>query len=489
MQVNLKRCGRGRLGDVGLLPELAAFEGAIEGRVILAGSPDYELVRKPAWAQFDDVRPEAAVLCRVPADVAETIALARRVGMETVVRSGGHCFAGRSSTRGILIDVSPMCSVSVADGIAIVGAGALLGDIYEHLDALGLTIVAGSCPSVGIAGLTLGGGLGILGRKYGLTSDQLVQAQVVVADGRVVECDEHRDADLFWALRGAGGGHFGIVTSFAFRTVPAEDVTCFKLVWPYSRAVAAIEVWQTWAPSAADELAASLLVNAPGDLGQPAVTLFGATIAGESETAGRLDELVVRVGADPASAALEQMSHGAAKRYLAEHAPGAERQDGTSPAELSRPSLVFSKSEFFRQPLPPEAITALVESFTAGRASGQARELDFTPWGGAYNRKRPEATAFIHRSERFLLKHALALEPDASSRERHAGRDWLAKSWSLVHRWGSGGVFPNFPDPDLTDWAHAYHGANYERLTRIKASYDPDNVFRFHQSLPLANRE
>jgi len=469
-------------------PDLAALEAAIDGTVLLPCSPDYELARKPAWAQFEEVLPEAVVLCRVPADVAETIAFARRLGMETVARSGGHCFAGRSSTRGILIGVSPMSSVSVADGIATVGAGALLGDIYEHLDALGLTIAAGSCPSVGIAGLTLGGGLGILGRKYGLTSDQLVQAQVVVADGRILECDERRDADLFWALRGAGGGHFGIVTSFAFRTVPAEDVTCFKLVWAPTHAVALIDVWQAWAPTAADELAASLLLNAPSDLDQPVVTLFGAMIGAENETAGRLDELVVRVGADPASAALEQMSHGSAKRYLAEHAPAAERQDGTSPAELSRPSLVFSKSEFFRQPLAPEAITALVDGFTAGRASGQARELDFTPWGGAYNRKRPEATAFVHRTERFLLKHSVALEADASRRERDAGRDWLATSWSLVHQWGSGGVFPNFPDPDLTDWAHAYHGTNYERLTRVKASYDPGNVFRFHQSLPPANR-
>jgi FAD/FMN-containing dehydrogenase len=145
-------------------PDLAALEAAIDGTVLLPCSPDYELARKPAWAQFEEVLPEAVVLCRVPADVAETIAFARRLGMETVARSGGHCFAGRSSTRGILIGVSPMSSVSVADGIATVGAGALLGDIYEHLDALGLTIAAGSCPSVGIAGLTLGGGLGILGR-------------------------------------------------------------------------------------------------------------------------------------------------------------------------------------------------------------------------------------------------------------------------------------------------------------------------------------
>jgi FAD/FMN-containing dehydrogenase len=461
------------------------LEDAIEGTVVVAESPDYDAVRKPAWAQFEAVRPELVVSCAVPADVAETIAFARGSGMDLAVRSGGHCFAGRSSTRGILIDVSPMRSVSVADGIATVGAGARLGEVYDGLEPLGLTIAAGACPTVGIAGLTLGGGLGILGRRYGLTSDQLVRAEVVLADGRILECDEKRDADLFWALRGAGGGQFGVVTSFSFRTVPADDVTCFRLTWPHAHAAALIDAWQAWAPSAPDELAASLLLNAFA-LEPPVVTLFGAMLAGEDETADRLDELIVRVGVDQASAALEQMSHGAAKRWLAENAPGVERHDQPAPGETEEPepSLVFSTSEFFRRPLAPEAIAGLLDGFSAGRAPGQALELDFTPWGGAYNRTRPETTAFVHRGERFLLKHAVVLDSDASERERDAGRTWLARSWALVHEWGSGGVFPNFADPELGDWAHAYHGANYERLTRVKANYDPHNVFRFHQSLP-----
>jgi FAD/FMN-containing dehydrogenase len=462
------------------------LDAAIEGRVIRAGSPDYELVRKPAWGQFQDVRPEAAVLCEEPADVCETIARARRMGMETAPRNGGHCFAGRSSTRGIVIDLSPMRSVSAAGGIATVGAGALLGDVYDSLEPLGLTIAAGACPAVGIAGLTLGGGLGILGRRYGLTSDQLLHAQVVLTDGRVVECDERRDPDLFWALRGAGGGQFGVVTSLAFRTVPAEDVTCFKLAWEFSHAAALIDVWQTWAPSAPDGLAASLLLNAPADLGRPVVTVFGGHLGAEREATRLLDELVARSGADPASADVEQMPHGAAKRYLAEHAPGAERHDGASPVEPTQRDLVFIKSEFFRQRLPSASIAALVDCLAAGRRSGQARELDFSPWGGAYNRTRRDATAFVHRSERFLLKHAVVLETGASSAQQDLARDWLKQSWATVDRWGSGGVFPNFPDPDLADWSHAYHGANYERLTRVKARYDPDNVFHFHQSLPPA---
>jgi FAD/FMN-containing dehydrogenase len=468
------------------LTELAALEAAIEGTVVSACAPGYEHLRAPVWAQFQDVRPRAVVVCTSPTDVAETIAFASRVALETVPRSGGHCFAGRSSTRGILIDLSPMRSVTVAGSTATVGAGALLGGILEQLDALGLTIAAGACPSVGIAGLTLGGGLGVLGRRYGLTSDQLDGAQVVLADGRLVDCDERRNADLFWALRGAGGGQFGIVTSFRFRTVPAPDLTCFKLAWPYTRAAAAIEEWQAWAPDAPDELAASLLVNAAGNLEAPVVTLFGSMLGSESETAAMLDQLIVRLGADPASSTLEQMTHLAAKRFLVEHAPGAEPQSGVQELGPARPSVMHAKSDFFRRPLPADAIAALVDGFRTRRDSGHAPELDFTPWGGAYNRTRSDATAFAHRSERFLLKHATVLDANASPRDRHAARDWLTTSWSLVHGFGSGRVFPNFPDPDLADWADAYHGPNYERLTRVKAHYDPDNFFRFHQSVPPA---
>jgi FAD/FMN-containing dehydrogenase len=463
------------------LPGIAGLEAEVEGSVVPRDSPDFEALRKPAWAQFEDIAPEAVVLCMTAADVAETIKFARRVGAAIAARSGAHCFAGRSSTRGILIDLSEMRSISVADGLATVEAGALLGDVYDGLDSHDLTIAAGACPWVGIAGLTLGGGFGILGRRYGLTSDQLIGARVVLADGRVVDCNEHREPDLFWALRGAGGGQLGIVTTFLFRTVPAQDLTCFKLGWPYAQAAAAIELWQDWAPDAPDELAASLLVTATGDLDEPAVTIFGAMLGTETETADTLDHLLARLDANPASTTIKQMPHRVAKTFLAEHAPGAERAHSTMPPP---PRVMFAKSEFFRRPLPPNAIAALVDAFAERRGTGHARELDFTPWSGAYNRTRTDATAFAHRNERFLLKHAVVLDADAEAQERDAARDWLARSWSIVHPHGSGRVYPSFPDPDLTDWARAYHDVNYERLTHVKARYDRDNLFRFHQSLP-----
>ena len=466
----------------GAAPDWGALQAAVAGDVILPGSPDYDSVRKPAIASFHNVRPQAIVLCRTPEDVSETISLASRCGLETATRSGGHCFAGRSSTRGIVIDVSPMRPVSVSGGVATVGAGARLADVYDSLSEHGLAIPAGCGPSVGIAGLTLGGGLGILGRKYGLTSDHLLGAQVVLADGRVVECDEDHDEDLFWALRGAGGGNFGVVTSLVFNTLAAPDATSFHLVWPHIHAVAVIDAWQAWAPTAPDELAASLLVTATGDVEKPpVVNLFGAMLGTESDTAELLDELVALAGVHPISAFRKHMSYRETKRYLVElgAAMASDQIEGTSQGQPSQQGHPFSKSEFFRRPLPTEAIAVLVENLSEGRVPGHSRELDFTPWGGAYNRLRADATAFVHRDELFLLKHGVVVDPDAPTAEREAARRWLARSWASVHPWGSGRVYPNFPDPDLGDWAAAYYGVNLDRLVHVKARYDPDNVFRF----------
>jgi FAD/FMN-containing dehydrogenase len=314
---------------------------------------------------------------------------------------------------------------------------------------------------VGIAGLTLGGGLGILGRSHGLTSDHLLMAQVVLADGRVVECDEHHDAELFWALRGAGGAGFGVVTSLVFGTLPGPDATSFHLEWPRTEAAALVEAWQAWAPPAPDGLAASLLVKAGG------AHLIGAMLGGESDTTDLLDRLVARVGSDPQSAAVRHGSYREAKRRLVQI--GEE-----TAAEGPEDGHPFIRSEFFRQPVPAEAVAALVQHFYEDTAAGQSRELDLTPWGAAYNRIRPGATAFAHRDERFLLKHSVVVDPGADS---ESARRWLERSWELVHSWGSGGVYPNFPEPGLDRWAEAYWGENRERLLRVKASYDPDGVF------------
>jgi FAD/FMN-containing dehydrogenase len=305
----------------------------------------------------------------------------------------------------------------------------------------------------------------------------LVGAEVVLADGRVVDCDEERHSDLFWALRGAGGGQFGVVTALSLRTVPAPAATTFDLTWAIGDAPGLVDAWQAWAPEAPAELAASLLAVASGDPADPPTAhVFGAMLGTEADTAALIEALVAGAGVEPATVHLEHAPYRESKRWLSEHGTG-ESDDGPSPPHS------FSKSEFFARLMPPEGVAALMEHFSHQRAPRQARTLDFSPWGGAYNRPSPQATAFVHRAHRFLLKHDVAVEAGASRRAYNEAREWLARSWELVHPWGSGGVYPNFPDPDLDDAAVAYHGPNLERLLRVKATYDPGDLFHFPQSL------
>lgn len=452
----------------------------VGGDVLVAASAGYESARRSQIARFDHVRPHAVVRCRGPEDVARALAHAQDEGLHVALRSGGHCFAGRSSTTGIVIDVGPMNEVSVSDGTVSVGAGARLADIYDVLAGHDRTIAAGCGPTVGIAGLTLGGGLGILGRAHGLTSDQLVAARAVLADGRIVDCDEHRHEDLFWALRGAGGGQFAAVTQLVLRTIPAANATAFHLVWPWTAGAAVVNAWQAWAPDAPDAVAASLLARAPADSDlPPTVVVFGAVLEKESVARAAVAELVAGISDAPTKANYAPGPYREIKRYLAEY----DISSGERRPVEREPGHSYSKSEFFRHELPADVIAQLLARLADGRRQGETRVLDFTPWAGAYNRVAAETTAFAHRTERFLLKQEVVVDPGSSEAERQAARSWLSRSWALVHPWGSGGVYPNFPDPELEDWGRAYHGANLDRLRRVKAIYDPENVFRFDQSV------
>jgi len=469
----------------GIVRDWATLQDAIDGEVALPGSPLYEHTYKPFNARFHEVQPVAIVRCATPQDVVETISFLKRHGLENAIRSGGHCFAGNSSTQGVVIDVTPMDSVLVSNGVATIGAGARLGDVYDVLQKHNATIPAGTCPPVGIAGLTLGGGLGILGRKYGVTSDLLIGAQIVLADGRILDCDERQDGDLFWALRGAGSGNFGVVTSLVFRTIPVPEITNFHLSWPFDRAVGVIEAWQQWAPTGPDELAASLKVTATDNLDRPpSVDIYGALMGTESTAFDLLDELVTRLGTDPISFSNKQMTFSETRRFWAQLGTEEARAGEAQPSAVTQQPYLFTKSQFFKRQLRTEAIMALTQNFPLGRVAGESRELDFMPWGGAYNRVRPDATAFVHRDELFQLKHSVAVDAEAPPSEKADARIWVLRSWESVHSWGSGRVFQNFVDQELQNWADAYYGTNYERLIRVKAQYDPEGFFRFQQSIP-----
>src|SRR5437016_6987719 len=201
-------------------PHLHELRRGLAGDVLTPGSAGYDRARLLYSPRFDSIHPAAIVFCETVGDVVHTIRWARRYRVHLVARSGGHSYAGYSTTTGVVLDVSRLNRVRVEGRRAVVGAGALLVDVYSALAAHGLMIPAGTGPSVGIAGLTLGGGHGYAVRKLGLACDALLGLTIVTAAGEVLRCDERRHADLFWACRGGGGGNFGVVTSF---NVPCDS--------------------------------------------------------------------------------------------------------------------------------------------------------------------------------------------------------------------------------------------------------------------------
>jgi hypothetical protein len=210
--------------------------------------------------------------------------------------------------------------------------------------------------------------------------------------------------------------------------------------------------------------------------------VYGALSAGEADATSLTDGLIALVRSDPSSAASTEMDFAGTRHFWA----NLGSDEGAVDPHAGQPEqpCLFAKSEFFARPLPADAITALLETFTSERAAGQVRELDFMPWGGAYNAVPAGATAFVHRDELFQLKHAVVVDQSASTVDKEAAHRQVVRSWGSVHPWGSGRVFQNFADPELEDWADAYYGGNLGRLIAVKARYDEESFFRFDQSLP-----
>jgi FAD/FMN-containing dehydrogenase len=356
--------------------------------------------------------------------------------------------------------MSGLDRISVSDdGVATIGAGARLGQVYAALHAYGRTVPAGCGATVGIAGLTLGGGLGLLGRKHGLTCDRLVGAQVVLPDRSVVDCDRDHEPDLFWGLRGAGGGQFGVVTSLRFDTVPEPMTTRIDAHWSDIALEELVSAWQAWAPDAPDELTVNLtLVSEPGAPVQ--ATLFAASTLEEGSTRELLQEFIDRAGVAPTIELRTGLPYHHLKHTFAD----------LDPRDLPERALRI-RSEFFSHSMTHCTLASLLTQLGDPRTMGR-RQITFTAMGGAYNRVAEDATAFAHRRERFLLEHiADAADP------------WVDGSWATAHADGSGHVYPNFPDPALDDWAVAYHAGNYPRLAAVKNAYDPHRFFDFPQAI------
>ncbi|MFF0393991.1 FAD-binding oxidoreductase [Kitasatospora sp. NPDC004615] len=456
----------------------------LDGTLVRPGDEAYGVARLPYNSRFD-VHPQAVVFAQGVEDVRQTIAFARRYGLPLAARAGTHCYGGWSTSPGVTLDLSRMNAVttegSAADGTATVGAGALLIDVYDALLAENRSIPAGSCPSVGIAGLTLGGGIGIVCRAYGLTCDRLVSAQVVTADGRVRECSAEREPELFWALRGGGGGNFGVVTEFTFRTHPTTEVTRVGLRWSWRDAARIVDAWQRWAPGQADEVWSFLRLSVE-ETGE-CVVESGIYVLGEEPDVA--EQLVAAVGIQPLELSNEVLSY-QEMIMSTTGIPGSVTQlrlTGQTPdAVIDRPPFVAT-SNFFPVLLPPAGIDALVGAVERRAADGGPAYVLLDSLQGAVGRVAPADTAFVHRDALFSAQYHSVFEPGAPAAALDAAARWQQDLRRAMRPWAGDRAYVNYADPYLKDFGHAYYGANLARLVAVKAAYDPDGFFDFPQAV------
>jgi len=471
----------------------AALASSLTGRLVLPDDPAYATARLLYDPRFDDLRPAAVAYCASPADVQRCVAFATAHGVVPVPRCGGHSYAGYSGGPGLVIDVTPMHDVTVtptpgapAPARAQVGAGTLLVDLYAQLAQAGVLVPGGSCPSVGIAGLALGGGIGVLARRYGLTCDAVESLDIVTADATLRTCDAERDADLHWACRGGGGGNFGVVTSFTFEAHPIPELALFTVDFPWGAATDVLGAWMAWQQAGPDELWSNCQLSAGG--GGFALRSAGVLVGPASALDGLVDALVRSAGAAPTYRFVgpEQYLHAmlveagcaqldVSQCHLSTHDP---------PGVLGRAASVASSAYVSAPPGDGvQAFVAAVEDLGATYPSSGGG-LVFDAYGGAVNRVRPADTAFVHRHAVCGIQATVAsgVAPSAVA----GARAWLGHVATSCQAYVDGQAYQNYIDPTLADWQRAYYGSNLERLVQVKAAVDPHDVFSFAQSVPVS---
>ncbi|MFD9301402.1 FAD-binding oxidoreductase [Streptomyces sp. NPDC060048] len=477
-------------------PGFGALARALDGRLVTADDPDYPEARRLFQPRYDTVRPGAVAYPAHAGDVSVCLDFARRSAVPVVARGGGHGYAGWSTREaGLVIDAGAMAEVSASGADVRIGAGARLGDVNAALAERGLAVPTGLCPSVGIAGLTLGGGLGLASRTYGATADQLTGATVVTPDGRVREVGADRDPSLFWALRGGGGGNFGVVTGFRFRAHPVADCAFAELHWSPADSATVLRGWQRWLEALPDPFWSQVEFTVDGGpAAAPALRVL-CLDGGRLELERQLTRLSDLVGRPPRDGWTVVRGYGDTVRAMSgclDRSPAECRLPGTLPGHDPRGRLgrdsYAARCDFWAPGGLTEpavgAVLAAVRRYAGSVPSGGFGVVQFDGvCGGALNRIAPTATAFAHRSAGFLAQY-LAYWPDrapAADIARHQG--WLDSLWRDLRPWASGSAYQNYADPGLTGWREAYYGPNLARLEAVRRAYDPDRLFRFPQAV------
>jgi len=445
----------------------------LTGRIVVPGNPSYNMARMEFNRRFSKF-PRVIVFCRRTQDVINAVKWARERGVRLRARSGRHSYEGFSSVNGgIIIDVSEMNQVKVdrKKMVAQVQTGNPLARVYRKLWDKRVALPAGTAPDVGVGGLTLGGGIGLLSRKFGLTCDNLKQVKMVVASGRfgakTIIANKKQHSDLLWASRGGGGGNFGIATSYTFRVRPISKVSIYSITWKWRDLEQVFPTWQRWAPSVTNRLTSTIEVAAK-QVGT--IVSTGQLLGGAKELRRWIRPL---------------LQAGTPVKVMVRTVPFIEATKFFAAGDLNLEPKFKITGAFGFKPLPREGVR-IIRNFLSNAPNKHS-----TVWcqslggaGSAVSRVSPTATAYPHRKAETIYELSARWRNDG---EQQRNIRWVERFRKALRPFVVGD-YVNFPDLQIKNWPKAYYGVNFARLKQVKGKYDPHNVFRFAQSIPVGKR-
>ena len=439
-----------------------ALQSQMRGAVLVPGSPEYEAART-IWNAMIDRRPSAIARCTGPADVQAAVRFAADEGIYPAIRAGGHNAAGLAMLDdGLVIDVSPMKGIFVDphSQTAVAQTGLTWGEFDRETHICGLATTGGLISTTGIAGLTLGGGVGWLMGRCGLVCDNTLNYDIVLASGKMVRANADENPDLFWALKG-GGGNFGVVTSITYRIYPISEVVSGMLLYPFSQAREVLRFYRDFTSAGIpDELTVYASALCAPD-GSPMIALIPAW-CGAAEEGERALEPLRRFTA-PAADMISRMPYPMMQRMLDAAAPFGMRS--------------YWKAQFLRE-LPDEAIDEFI-NFARVRVSPRSLVI-LEHAHGAVARVAADATAFPARAAGY---DHVVISAWTDPAEDQQNIDWTRRFHSAMERWSAHLIYVNAFDQDDSERVQQAYGPNYERLGAVKAKYDPDNRFRRNQNI------
>ncbi|WP_059009879.1 FAD-binding oxidoreductase [Streptomyces specialis] len=461
----------------------------LTGDLILPSDASYATAKQLDTVEYDKVDPSGVVYCETTGDVAASLRFAQDNCLPFAARSGGHSGGGYSTSRGLVIDVSRLNGITLGDGTVKVGTGTQNVDILNALAPSGLAVVGGACPTVAAGGFIQGGGIGFLTPSFGIACDNVTSAQVVLASGRTVTASAQEHSDLFWALRGGGGGNFGIVTSYTVTPDPLTTVATANLSFTWDRAVDMLHGYAQWLTDAPRTIGGGGIITlpdaAPGGVPVPVVQLVSTGTSAELESeVARLLSLTGPAASRSANVLpyvnLMMGVYGCATRTVSQ----CHRVGATPEGQLPRPLFGLERSRFFGGAPARSAWERIVAVFDADRLAGQTHQLQVLPTGGAAGDLSRTATAYVHRDSLFTLNFLSTIRQGTVTDEARAvAHAWVDRGFATGDPYSNGETYQNFIDPALPDWRASYYAENYSRLVAVKRRYDPYNAFSFAQSV------